>query len=143
MNEEWWMMKDEWWRMNEEWWMIKNEWWRMMISSCWGVLIYDGQTDGRTNKWMDICDCRVAFATENGAVNLEINNKVFIMVRNTIHLQISFNLDITHQDCFKDLKSYNQYLQCIMKITVWIGIPSQITCYHLWVNCLHLIIWQM
>ena len=31
-----------------------------MISSCWGVLTYDGQTDRRT----DICDCRVAFATE-------------------------------------------------------------------------------
>ena len=27
-----------------------------------GVLIYDRQTDGRT----DICDCTVAFATEKG-----------------------------------------------------------------------------
>ena len=33
----------------------------MMISSCLGVLISDGQTDRQT----DICDCRVAFATEN------------------------------------------------------------------------------
>ena len=32
-----------------------------MISSCWGVLTYDWQTDKQT----DICDCRVAFATEN------------------------------------------------------------------------------
>ena len=32
-----------------------------MISSCLGVLIYDRQTD----KWTEICDCRVAFATEN------------------------------------------------------------------------------
>ena len=45
------MMKDDegWWRMNEE-------WWRMMILSCWGVLV--------TDRITDICDCRVAFATE-------------------------------------------------------------------------------
>ena len=72
MNEECevWMknMKDEWimWSMNEkcEWWMknvedegrrknlkdeqriMKVEGWRMIISSCWGVLLTDGQTDG-------------------------------------------------------------------------------------------------
>ena len=34
--------------MNEEWWRMKYEWWRMMISSCWGVLLYDWLTDGRT-----------------------------------------------------------------------------------------------
>ena len=40
--------KDEgWWRM-----MKKDEdGWRIMISSCWGVLIYDRLTD--------ICDCRI------------------------------------------------------------------------------------
>ena len=32
----------------------------MMISSCWGVLVYVIRTD----RWTDICDCRVAFATE-------------------------------------------------------------------------------
>ena len=32
----------------------------MIISSCLGVLIYDGQT----NRQTDVCDCRVAFATE-------------------------------------------------------------------------------
>ena len=44
MKEGWWkMMKDDegWWRMNEE-------WWRMMISSCWGVLVTDERTDGQT-----------------------------------------------------------------------------------------------
>ena len=54
--------------MNEEWWRMKDEWWRMMISSCWGVLQTDGQKDKLTNKQTDkqtdICDCRVAFATE-------------------------------------------------------------------------------
>ena len=38
------MMKDEW-RMNEGW-MKDDEGWRMMISNCWGVLIYDRRTYG-------------------------------------------------------------------------------------------------
>ena len=33
----------------------------MVILSCWGVLLTDCQTD----KQKDICDCRVAFATES------------------------------------------------------------------------------
>ena len=41
-------------RMNEE-------WWRMMISSCLRVLL----SDEWTNEQTDICDCRVAFVTEN------------------------------------------------------------------------------
>ena len=41
-------MKEGWWRMNEEWWKMKDEWWKMVISSCWGVLITNRQTDGRT-----------------------------------------------------------------------------------------------
>ena len=45
-------MKDEWWKMNVERWMLKDEGLRLK-----GVL----RTDERT----DICDCRVAFATEN------------------------------------------------------------------------------
>ena len=35
-----------------------------LISSCFGVLVYDRRTDGRTNKRTDICECKVAFATE-------------------------------------------------------------------------------
>ena len=50
-------MKDDKWRMiNEEWWWMNEEWWRMMISSCWGVLV--------TDRLTDIGECRVAFATE-------------------------------------------------------------------------------
>ena len=68
MIEGWWrMMKDEW-RMNEGWWRMNDEWRMMMISSCWGVLQTDRQTNGQTNKRTDIGDCRVAFATENNAV---------------------------------------------------------------------------
>ena len=48
------------WR-KDEWRMMKDKWWRMMISICWGVLPTDELTDGRT----DICDCRIAFVTEN------------------------------------------------------------------------------
>ena len=51
-------MKEEWWRMiQDKWRKMKDEGWMKMISSCWGVLLMDRRTD--------ICDCRVAFATEN------------------------------------------------------------------------------
>ena len=66
-------MKDGWWRMmkdDEGWWRMMNddEWWWMMMKDgegwlilrCFGVSLSDERTDGRT----DICDCRVAFATE-------------------------------------------------------------------------------
>ena len=51
--------------INEEWWMLKDEWWKMMISSCWGVSVTDRQMNKQTNEHTDICECRVAFATEN------------------------------------------------------------------------------
>ena len=38
-----------------------------------GVLIYDRQTDGQ----MDICNCRVAFATENTYFNMNVFEGVF------------------------------------------------------------------
>ena len=46
------------WR-KDEWRMMKDEW-RMIISSFEGVL----QTNKLTDKRTDICDCRVAFATD-------------------------------------------------------------------------------
>ena len=61
-------MNEEWWRVNEEWWRINEGWLRMMISSCWGVL----QTDRGTDEQTDICNCRVAFATENLKKKIEI-----------------------------------------------------------------------
>ena len=51
MKDEGWKMKDEGWNMKDECWMLKDEGLRLK-----GVL---------TNEWTDICDCRVAFATEN------------------------------------------------------------------------------
>ena len=36
-----------------------------VILRCWGVLMSNRQMDGRTNRWTDIPDSRVAFATEN------------------------------------------------------------------------------
>ena len=56
-NDEWWikndeglMKNDEWRMMMDEWWWMNDEGWRMMISSCWGVLRPDRQTDWRTNE---------------------------------------------------------------------------------------------
>ena len=40
----------QWWKLIDEGRMLKDEWLRLK-----GVL--------RTDKWKDICDCRVAFAT--------------------------------------------------------------------------------
>ena len=51
MKDEWWKLKDEGWRLKDEGWMLKDEGWR-------GFCFW---TDGLT----DICECRVAFATEN------------------------------------------------------------------------------
>ena len=48
-NDEGWMKNDEGWRMNDE------GWWFQAVEGFWG------QTDERT----DICECRVAFASEN------------------------------------------------------------------------------
>ena len=51
-SDEGWMKNDERWRMNDAVW-----WFQAVEGFCW-------QTDIRTNKQTDICDCRVAFATE-------------------------------------------------------------------------------
>ena len=59
-------------KMNEEWWMLKDEGWRMMISSCWGVSVTDRQMNKQTNEHTDICECRVAFATEKSNENIPI-----------------------------------------------------------------------
>ena len=52
MNEEWRMMKDERWRLNDE------GWWFQAVEGFWG------QTNKQTDGWLDISECKVAFATE-------------------------------------------------------------------------------
>ena len=47
------------WRKNEEWWRMNDEgWWFQAVEG------FCRQTDRQTNERTDICDCRVAFATE-------------------------------------------------------------------------------
>ena len=48
-----WMKNDEWWRVNDEGW-----WFQAVEGFC-------RQTNRQTNERTDICDCRVAFSTEN------------------------------------------------------------------------------
>ena len=56
MKEGWWrMMKDEWTMMKDEWSMMKDNDFKLLR----------GFDNGQTNRRTDICDCRVAFATEN------------------------------------------------------------------------------
>ena len=64
-DEEWWrVMKsdEEWWRMNEGWRMNDGGWWFQDVKGFWL------RTDGQTDRITDICECRVAFATEKNVV---------------------------------------------------------------------------
>ena len=60
-SDEGWMKNDERWRMNDA------VWWFQAVEGFWFM------TDGQTNKRTDICDCRVAFATENNKQNFRAN----------------------------------------------------------------------
>ena len=51
-NDEGWLKNDKGWKMNDEGW-----WFQVVEGFCF-------KTDRRTNERTDICDCRVAFATE-------------------------------------------------------------------------------
>ena len=68
-DEEWWrMMKnDEGWRMKDEGWRMKDEGWKMKDEGWWFQAVegFCFTTDELTDEQTDICDCRVAFATEN------------------------------------------------------------------------------
>ena len=57
--QEGWMKNDQGWRMNDEGWMMKDDDFKLLRGFC------DWLTDGQTNERTDICECRVAFATEN------------------------------------------------------------------------------
>ena len=55
-----------------------------------GALIYDGRTDRRT----DICNCRVAFATEKEMHDLQSNKRVFFHC--TAHTALKLHLIHIH-----------------------------------------------
>ena len=66
-NDGGWMKNDEGWKMNDEgWWFQAVEWF------CF-------RTDERTNKRTDICDSRVAFATEKWYLVEEKAQKMLIL----------------------------------------------------------------
>ena len=57
---------------NDEWIMMKDEW-RMMKDKRWWFQDVEGfcfKTDGRIDGRTDICNCKVAFATENLFINI-------------------------------------------------------------------------
>ena len=57
--------RDEWRVMKDEWRMMKDEGWMMQYDDFKLLRGFDlWRTDRRTNERTDICDCRVAFATE-------------------------------------------------------------------------------
>ena len=63
MKDEGWKMNDECWKMKDEGWKMKDECWKMKDSGWRGFW-------GQTNRQTDICDFRVAFATENYTPNV-------------------------------------------------------------------------
>ena len=60
-NDKGWMKNDKGWRMNEGRRLNDEEWWFLAVEGFWL------RTDEQTNRRTDICDCRVAFATENSS----------------------------------------------------------------------------
>ena len=59
-KDEWIMIKvDEGWMKNHEGWMIRDDDFKLLRGFA------DEQTNGQMNRRTDICDCRVAFTTEN------------------------------------------------------------------------------
>ena len=67
-NDEKLLKNDEGWKMNDERQMMKDESWRMKDEKI-DFKLFEGfglwQTNEQMNGQTDICDCRVAFATEN------------------------------------------------------------------------------
>ena len=66
---------------------------KRLILSCLRVLVYDRQTnertDGRMDERTDICDCRVAFATENKQNYMFIGNIAFARYNKLKSLKVS------------------------------------------------------
>ena len=62
-----WMKNDERWMENDERWMKNDDGWRMNDEGWWlqAVEGFCRLRDWQTNRQTDICECRVAFATEN------------------------------------------------------------------------------
>ena len=59
-----WMKNDAGWMKNDEGWRLNDEgWWFLAVKGFWFMI--DEQTNGQTDERTDICECRVAFATEN------------------------------------------------------------------------------
>ena len=71
-----WMKNDKEWMKNDKEWMKSDEEW-MKNNEGWWFQAVDGfcrQTDKQTDRQTDICDCRVAFATEKYYVQMKKNS---------------------------------------------------------------------
>ena len=134
MNEEW--MNEEWWRMNEGWmkndegWM-KDEWEMMKDEGCVmkdeGFKLLRGfaswRTDRRTDERTDICECRVAFATENWNMCFTMppflhNDKLtWVFIRNSVSVIVDKLIQIIY--AFIQLEELNKGMGQINHKTLW------------------------
>ena len=92
------LSNDESWMIKVEWWKLKDEGWKDWFLAVWGFWF---MTDERTDERTDICDCRVAFATENFLLQMDtipcpetasnpmyspiINKRIFILFSLTLN----------------------------------------------------------
>ena len=78
-NDEGWMKNDKVWMKNDKVWMKNDEGWKMNDEGWWFQAVegFCFMTDWQTDN---ICDCRVAFATEN----------VFSMIKSFLQLSHCF-----------------------------------------------------
>ena len=59
-------MKDDGWKTKDEGWRMKNDGWKMKDDG--------GFVDKQTDRQTDVCDCRLAFATEKSSSKLFKNS---------------------------------------------------------------------
>ena len=94
------MMKDEWRMLKDDGWMMKDDDFKLLR----------GFDDQQTNQWTDICECRIAFATEkrgprspyncNNIITKLRKNKIWTVHREQYHPLAIFNpsLSVYHGD---------------------------------------------
>ena len=90
-----WMKCDEGWMKNDERWRINDAvWWFQAVEGFWFM------TDRQTDKRTDICDCRVAFATEKGEQSWNIPFSEKIRVKKD---KVSWGFVYDHSRTFRNL----------------------------------------
>ena len=93
-NDEGWMKNDKVWMKNDEGWKKNDEGWKKNDEGWWFQAVegFCFRMDKRTNERTDICNCRVAFATQNEKYSqFQISEENLFIVVNKQFFLIFFN----------------------------------------------------